>query len=165
MCQAGWRGLEQAFEHLPPRSWVQGIVLDFQEQTVQDGWIDIVHAVGGEDHHALEMLQPLQEDAHQAIAFQGDGGAGLEKDIGFVQQQDGIPLVCGPEELEQLHVQLARIRAQIRTGNLVASASHQGHNQNLPYRIQWSTIVVSQRLRRQGLAYAWGSTDHCQSEW
>ena len=129
--------VSRVFQHLPtliaqllgengsPGVFGQVVVGNFQVEAVANGRVDVTHAVGGEEHDPVKGLESLQKDSHQSIAVQVEVGAGLEEDIGFVEEHDGLPPAGGPEELHQQQVKLGWVCTQVSGRYLTRSAGEQ----------------------------------------
>jgi hypothetical protein len=56
-----------------------------------EGRIELLHAVGRQEHDALEVLQGAQEDRHKRVSVEFAYGSFGEEQIGFVEEDNGFP--------------------------------------------------------------------------
>ena len=56
-----------------------------------EGGVDVVDAVGGEEEDAFVVFQDAEEDGDEFVALQVVRAALFEEDVGFVEEEDGVP--------------------------------------------------------------------------
>ncbi len=64
-----------------------------QVNPIENGVIELVDQIRGQEQHAVIILQFAKKDSHQTIPFQGEFGTPLQEHICFVQQKQSIPRV------------------------------------------------------------------------
>ncbi len=79
----------------------QLIVLHADMDPALKGGIDIVDAVGGEKEYAFVVFENTQEDGDEFVAFKIVGGALFEEDVGFVEEEDGVPFCSHFEHIAE----------------------------------------------------------------
>ena len=66
-------------------------ILHADMDTGLKGGVDVVDAVGGEEEDAFVVFEDTEEDGDEFVAFEVVGGALFEEDVGFVEEEDGVP--------------------------------------------------------------------------
>ena len=115
----------------------QGGVLHADVDAGVEGVVDVADAVGGEEEDALVVLEDAQEDGDHLVALEVGGGAGLEEDVGLVEQQHGVPLGHHLEDRVQRLLDPRRVQPQVPRRHHVQRHAH----------------VLRHALRRQRLAH------------
>lgn len=73
----------------------------------------MLHEVGGHEHRAIEVLKFAEEDARKAVALEHLVGASLQKHVGLVEQDHGVPDLGRLEDVDELALQLDRVEAKL----------------------------------------------------
>jgi hypothetical protein len=82
----------EGFPYLAATIRRQGWIMQADVDSAMKGIIDLFDSVGSQEQNALIVLKHAEEDGHQLVALKVRCVAGFQKDVGFVQQEDGIPL-------------------------------------------------------------------------
>src|SRR6266567_141924 len=90
--------------------------------------INVIYAIGGEKHDSLIVLQNSEEDGDKLVPLKVVRGTSLQKDVAFVQQENGIPFAYHFENVCQFPLY------QVRVGTKITRAHH----------VQWSMHVLGQ---------------------
>ena len=75
--------------------------------------VKAVDAVGGEEEDALVVLEEAEEGRDERVAVDVVQGALLEEDVGFVEEEDGLPDGRDVEDARELLLEVARVRAEL----------------------------------------------------
>ena len=65
------------------------------------GGVDVVDAVGGEEKDAFVVFKDAEEYGDEFVALQVVRAALFEEDVGFVEEEDGVPFACHFEDVGQ----------------------------------------------------------------
>ena len=136
----------------------QSIKPHLRIHTPQDCRIECFQAVGGQHHHAREVLQLLQQFidlAHFPVAH--GGLPAVKQAVGFIDEQQGILLQCLGEGLVNALLSLSHPRRQQITG----ATLHQRLVQHLGQcfgigRFTRSRWAVQQNATRAAIVHAFG---------
>ena len=66
-----------------------------------EGRIDILNTIGGEEENAFVVLEHAEEDGYEFVALEVLRTTLLKKDIGFIKEEDSIPLSSHLEDVRQ----------------------------------------------------------------
>ena len=78
-----------------------------------EGRVESLHAVGGQEHGALVVFEDAQEDGDELVALEFVQAALFEEDVGFVEQEDGVPAAAHFENVLQFGLDFSRVEAQV----------------------------------------------------
>lgn len=84
------------------------------DRLVEDG-----DPVCRQDHDALEVLELPQEDGDERVVLQVVLGARFEEDVGFVEEQDGLPARDEVEDLHEAVFEFLRVETEVPSAYLV----------------------------------------------
>ena len=95
---------EEAPPDLLARFVAEAVVRQHDRDAGQDRVVDLADTVGGQEEQPAEVLEPSQEDGDDGVAPNVPRDAPFEEDVGFVEQEDGVPALREREPLLQLLV-------------------------------------------------------------
>ncbi len=84
-----------------------------------EGLVESADAVGGEEEDAVEVVEGAEEDGDEGVAGEVFVVAVLEEDVGFVEEEDGVPGVGVVEDFFEAALERAGIGADVAAGYLV----------------------------------------------
>ena len=90
-----------------------------------EGLVEAAHAVGGEEHDAVVLLEQPQEDADHGVAVDVVVRALLQEDVGLVQQDHCVPLARDFEDVAQFVLEFVDGRAQFADRDRVERLAQQ----------------------------------------
>lgn len=91
----------------------QLIVLDTKVDSALDRLVEDGHSIRRQDHDALEILQLPQEDRDEGVVLEMMLGASFEKDVRFVEEEDGLPAGNEVQDLGESVFKLLGVEAKI----------------------------------------------------
>lgn len=91
----------------------QGAVVQRDVDAGREGGVEGLHAVRGEEEHAAVVLERAQEDGDEPVALDVLVAPRLEVHVGLVQQHDGPEPLPERQEVLEVLLHLARLRAQV----------------------------------------------------
>ena len=86
---------------------------------IENGIIELVYQIGGQEQYAVVVLYFAKKDSHDAIPLQGEFCTPLQEHICFVQQKQSIPCVRCLKNVGKLSFQDLCVRAQFSGRDLV----------------------------------------------
>lgn len=98
----GTSSLEKMAPNHRPGRQIQFFVSQHQVDAREDRFVEFGHAVGGQEHDALAVFEFAKEDRDERVADEVVRGTALEEDVGFVEQEDGVPVPGDLENLREL---------------------------------------------------------------
>jgi len=87
------------FPDLQPGRLVQVALKQFDTHAAVEGGVEALHAVAGQEEHALLIFKQPQEDPHDGVARYLVFVPLLQLDVGLVQKQDSVPGLAYFEDL------------------------------------------------------------------
>lgn len=106
------------------RTRAQLIVLHADMDPALKGSIDVFDAVGGEKEYAFVVFEDAQEDGDEFVALEIVGGALLEEDVGFVEEEDGVPFCGHLEHVAEGGFNLRGRKTEIAGGHHIEGCAH-----------------------------------------
>lgn len=90
-----------------------------------EGLVETAHAVGGQEHDAVVLLEQPQEDADHRVAVDVVVGPALQEDVGLVEQDDRVPVARDLQDVAQLVLEFVDGGAQFADGDGVERLAQQ----------------------------------------
>lgn len=115
---------QKVIPHMPSRTRTELIILHADMDTRLESGIDIVHAVGGEEENAFIIFKDTEEDGDEFIAFEVVRGALFEEDVGFVEEEDGVPFGGHFEDVAEGGFDFGGGEAEVAGGHHVEGCVH-----------------------------------------
>ena len=84
--------------------------------------VESAHAVRSEEQDPPEVVERAQENGHDAVALQVVDGARFQVDVGFVDEDHGVPVVGVLEEAEEVLLEVLRVFAEVGGGEVEEGA-------------------------------------------
>jgi len=91
----------------------EGLVLQCDRNPAVESLVESAHAVGGQEHHAVVLLQQTQENADHGVAVNVIVRPFLQEDVGFIEKHYRIPHAGHLQNLAQFLLQLSDGGAQL----------------------------------------------------
>ena len=88
------RSVEEIDPDEAARGFTELAVPHADVDTGLEGGVDVVDAVGGEEEDAFVVFEDAEEDGDEFVALQVVRAALFEEDVGFVEEEDGVPFAC-----------------------------------------------------------------------
>ena len=86
--------------------------------------IDIIHTVCREEEDALVVFEDAEEDGDEFVALEVVGGALFEEDVGFVEEEDGVPFCGHFEYVGEGAFDRGGVEAEVAGGHHVEGCAH-----------------------------------------
>ena len=83
--------IEEIDPNMSARGCAEFVVLHADVDTRLESGIDVIDSVGGKEEDAFVIFEHAKEDGDEFVSLQIMRAALLKEDIGFVQEEDGIP--------------------------------------------------------------------------
>ena len=91
--------VEEVDPDVSARGCAEVVVLHADVDAGLEGGVDVVDAVGGEEEDAFVVFEDAEEDGDEFVSFQVVRAALLEEDVGFVEEEDGVPFAGHLEDV------------------------------------------------------------------
>ena len=89
-----------------------------------EGGVDVVDAVGGEEEDPLVVFEDAEEDGDELVAFEVVRAALLEEDVGFVEEEDGVPFAGHFEDVGERGLHFGGVEAEVAGAHHVQRCAH-----------------------------------------
>ena len=89
------------------------VILQHHRDTGQDRVVELADAVGRQEEQAAEVLEPSQEDGYDGVAPNVPRDASFEKGVGFVEQEDRVPVLREREPFLQFLVDVVSVFQEV----------------------------------------------------
>jgi len=66
-------------------SFIKILIFQFQVDSVEDGGVEVIDQIGGQEQDSVKVFQFAKEDSYKAIPFESKLRAFLQKHVGFIQ--------------------------------------------------------------------------------
>ena len=116
--------VEEIDPDVPTRGPAELVVPHADVDAGLEGGVDVVDAVGGEEEDAFVVLEDAEEDGDEFVALQVVRAALFEEDVGFVEEEDGVPFAGHFEDVGKRGFDLVRGGTEITGAHHVERGSH-----------------------------------------
>ena len=86
--------------------------------------VDVVDTIGGEEEDPLVIFQDAKEDGNEFVPLEVVGAALFEEDVGFVEQEHGVPFAGHLEDVGKRGLDCGCVEAEVAGAHHVERCAH-----------------------------------------